>query len=164
MKTIWFDMDGTVYELYKLDGWLTRLEEKDATVYNAKNACRANLKRIDSAVKTLVEAGWEVGVITWGAKGHEEGSAFLKEIAHAKKMWLRANMPNLFFYGHFTIQPYGVDKVRAIREVSDTMNVLVDDNALVRKVWRAHGKNFKTINAKVSYAKALENLAKGVIE
>ena len=29
MKSIWFVMDGTIAELYKVEGWLTSLREGD---------------------------------------------------------------------------------------------------------------------------------------
>ena len=33
MKTIWFDMDGTIANLYGVDNWLDKLIAEDATPY-----------------------------------------------------------------------------------------------------------------------------------
>ena len=34
MNSIWFDMDGTIAELYKVEGWLEALRSNDWSVYS----------------------------------------------------------------------------------------------------------------------------------
>ena len=33
MRTIWFDMDGTIANLYGVDNWLDKLHASDASPY-----------------------------------------------------------------------------------------------------------------------------------
>ena len=67
MNSIWFDMDGTIADLYKVEGWLDSLRALDWSVYS-KCAPRHNYQRINTAIEALIENGWQVGVITWASK------------------------------------------------------------------------------------------------
>ena len=160
MKSIWFDMDGTIAELYKVEGWLTSLREKDWSVYN-ECAPRHNYQRINAAIEALVEQGWEVGVITWGSKGIG-WSKDLDEIGEIKFNWLCKFFPTLAD-GHFACIPYGYSKAQYLEEMDDIYAVayLVDDNKEVRENWRSYSnkfEQFKTINASRSYVRQLEGL------
>lgn len=160
MKSIWFDMDGTIAELYKVEGWLTSLREKNWSVYN-ECAPRHNYQRINAAIEALVEQGWEVGVITWGSKGIG-WSKDLDEIGEIKFNWLCKFFPTLAD-GHFACIPYGYSKAQYLEEMDDIYAVayLVDDNKEVRENWRSYSnkfEQFKTINASRSYVRALEGL------
>ena len=160
MKSIWFDMDGTIADLYKVEGWLTSLREKDWSVYN-ECAPRHNYQRINAAIEALVEQGWEVGVITWGSKGIG-WSKDLDEIGEIKFNWLCEFFPTLAD-GHFACIPYGYSKAQYLEEMDDIYAVayLVDDNKDVRENWRSYSnkfEQFKTINASRSYVRALEGL------
>ena len=68
MNSIWFDLDGTLAELYKVEGWLSKLRNNDWSVYS-ECAPRHNYQRINAAIEALIENGWQVGVITWASKG-----------------------------------------------------------------------------------------------
>lgn len=155
-KAIWFDMDGTLYDLYKIPGWLAALQNEDWSIYNQPGYCRANLNRIRNAIHALAEMGWTVGVITWAAKDvyDEETLAAIEE---EKVKWLRENIPEL---DRMACLPYGYDKAQFIEEMEEVyaVNYLVDDNALVRKEWRKHGEGFHTINASRAFYRYLEGL------
>ena len=160
MKSIWFDMDGTIAELYKVEGWLASLREKDWSVYN-ECAPRHNYQRINAAIEALVEQGWEVGVITWGSKGIG-WSKDLDEIGEIKFNWLCKFFP-ILADGHFACIPYGYSKAQYLEEMDDIYAVayLVDDNKDVRENWRSYSnkfEQFKTINASRSYVRQLEGL------
>ena len=160
MKSIWFDMDGTIADLYKVEGWLTSLREKDWSVYNECTP-RHNYQRINAAIEALVEQGWEVGVITWGSKGIG-WSKDLDEIGEIKFNWLCKFFPTLAD-GHFACIPYGYSKAQYLEEMDDIYAVayLVDDNKEVRENWRSYSnkfEQFKTINASRSYVRQLEGL------
>ena len=160
MKSIWFDMDGTIAELYKVEGWLTSLREKDWSVYS-ECAPRHNYQRINAAIEALVEQGWEVGVITWGSKGIG-WSKDLDEISEIKFNWLCKFFPALAD-GHFACIPYGYSKAQYLEEMDDIYAIayLVDDNKEVRENWRSYNnkfEQFKTINASRSYVRQLEGL------
>lgn len=55
MKTIYFDMDGTIANLYGVDNWLPRLRSEDATPY--EEACpmwdTKNIKEVRKSPKII---------------------------------------------------------------------------------------------------------------
>lgn len=161
-KTIWFDMDGTIYDLYKIPNWLEMLvDKKDYNVYNIDGYERPNLARIRSAVQALIANGWRVGVITWAGKEIAQGSLAMYETGIAKRDWLEKNLPELLW--DFYCIPYGESKADYLIGFCGwehgSINYLVDDNKDVRKDWRAHGDNFRTINASRAFYRELEGLA-----
>lgn len=158
--TIWFDMDGTIAELYKVTGWLEMLQNKDWQVYELCTA-RAHANRINRAVEALIDAGWQVGVITWASKGVQWGTD-CDRIGKIKFDWLCRNFPALAD-GKFACIPYGESKAQFLLDMEDAgiINYLVDDNKEVREDWRAHsfpGCTFKTINAARPFHRDLEGL------
>lgn len=161
IKTIWFDMDGTIAELYKVDGWLEMLRVNDWSVYD-KCLPRAHFDRINRAIEALSESGWQVGVITWASKGIEWQSDDLSEIAEVKFRWLARFFPALAD-GKFACLPYGESKAQFLLDMGDAgeVNYLVDDNKEVREDWRAHSEMsmvFRTINASRPYHREIEGL------
>ena len=160
MKSIWFDMDGTIAELYKVEGWLPKLRNNEWSVYS-ECAPRAHASRIRNAVAALIEDGWQVGVITWASKGIGWGKE-MDAITETKFAWLCRFFPALAD-GRFACIPYGYDKGQFMLEMYDDYNpydisYLVDDNKEVRAAWRKHGENFKTIDASRSFHRAIEGL------
>ena len=161
MKSIWFDMDGTIADLYKVEGWLPKLRSNDWSVYS-ECAPRHNYQRINAAVEALTENGWQVGVITWASKGIGWGKD-LDAITEVKFDWLCKFFPALAD-GHFACIPYGYSKADFLEEkMGDcyTVSYLEDDNKEVRQEWRSHSceyVKFKTINASRSFVRELEGL------
>ena len=161
MKSIWFDMDGTIADLYKVEGWLPKLRSNDWSVYS-ECAPRHNYQRINAAIEALIEDGWQVGVITWASKGIGWGKD-LDAITEVKFNWLCKFFPALAD-GHFACIPYGYSKADFLEEkMGDcyTVSYLVDDNKEVRQEWRSHSceyVKFKTINASRSFVRELEGL------
>lgn len=161
MNSIWFDMDGTIAELYKVKDWLPALRSNDWSVYD-RCLPRAHFERINAAIEALVENGWQVGVITWASKGIDWGKADLNVITETKFEWLCRFFPALAD-GKFACIPYGYDKAQFMHEMHNNYNpyeisYLVDDNKEVRAAWRKHGENFKTIDASRSFHRAIEGL------
>ena len=160
MNSIWFDMDGTIAELYKVKNWLSDLRSNDWSVYD-RCLPRAHFERINAAIEALIENGWQVGVITWASKGIDFGGE-LNAISDIKFEWLCRFFPALAD-GKFACIPYGYDKGIFMMEMNETfdnddMHILVDDNKIVRAAWRKLGENFKTIDASRSFHKAIEGL------
>ena len=67
MATIWFDLDGTIYDLYGVENWLEKLRSSDTTPYENGSAL-VDLAELESVLEELGE-DYEVGVITWLAMG-----------------------------------------------------------------------------------------------
>lgn len=133
MTKIWFDMDGTIANLYGVAGWEEMLNAENALPYwEAKPL--VDVEELNNILATFRFYGVEVGVITWGAMFAT--ADYDHQTIVAKKAWLNKYFPVLLEDFNFT--RYGVDKFQTCG-----YGVLVDDNADVRQTW-----NGLTINAK----------------
>ena len=63
-KAIYFDMDGTIAELYEVQDWLPKLRAEDASPY-AEAEPKVDLRELAKTLKELKKKGYTVGVITW---------------------------------------------------------------------------------------------------
>ena len=129
--TIWFDMDGTIADLYGVENWLPMLRAEDATPYAiAKPLLRlATLARM---LNKLQREGAEIGIISWTAKG---GTAeYHQAVADAKCEWLRKHLPSVEFDA-IHIVAYGTPKIEFA--ISDA-DILFDDEVANREAWGAN--------------------------
>ena len=67
MKKIWFDMDGTIADLYGVENWLPMLIDSDPTPYEIARPL-VNLSRLARYLNRLQKMGFEIGVISWLSK------------------------------------------------------------------------------------------------
>ena len=63
-KKIYFDMDGTIADLYGVDGWLTDLMAGNPRPY-AEAKPLVNMSRLARRLNLLQKAGYEIGVCRW---------------------------------------------------------------------------------------------------
>lgn len=139
-KALMFDMDGTIADLYGVDGWLDKLTNEDATPYTDAKPI-VDPQELTDVLSKAKEQGYTVGVVSWLAKGSSKDYA--KATRNAKREWLAKYYPNVFDEVHLV--KYGATKRQAIRKHQHA--VLVDDNAKVRK-----GFTGRTIDASNSKA------------
>ena len=149
MKRLYFDMDGTVADLYGVPDWLSYLNAHDPRPYRTA-AELVNMVRLECICNELVALGWEIGVVTWLAKGSDED--YDEEVTSAKMDWVYDRMPYLF---DFVAVPYGVPKQKAVKRCSEMW--LVDDNAKIREMWDTP-KQRKSIDANGDIIAALLEL------
>ena len=64
MKTIYFDMDGTIADLYNVENWLPSLMAEDPTPYLAA-APMWNMEALSLILNELKKQGYKIGLITW---------------------------------------------------------------------------------------------------
>lgn len=128
IKMICFDMDGTIADLYGVNGWCEKLNSRDVTPYESAKPLW-NTEKLNSVLNTLTANGWIIAVISWMSKtGTPE---YNKEVRRAKAEWLtRYAFPST--ENHFL--KYGETKANAVRKKCDYA-ILVDDNAKVRSGW-----------------------------
>lgn len=105
-KEIWFDMDGTIADLYGVENWLEMLIDEDATPYEiARPLVRmATLARM---LNRLQKDGYEIGIVTWLAKNGTK--AYGEKVAEAKRKWLATHLKSVRF-DFVDILPYGTPK------------------------------------------------------
>ena len=69
--TIYFDMDGTIADLYGVENWLEYLINKNAFPYeNAKPLLKLSL--LARILNELQRNGYRLGIISWLAKNSNE--------------------------------------------------------------------------------------------
>jgi hypothetical protein len=126
--TIWFDMDGTIADLYSVENWLPMLRAYDPTPYaNAKPLVHmATLARL---LHKAQANGYKVGVISWGSK--VSTPAYDEAVKNAKLKWLRKHLPSVE-WDEIHVVPYGTPKQSFARSAVD---VLFDDEAKNRDNW-----------------------------
>lgn len=159
-KTVWFDMDGTLYDLYNIPNWLEKIEDSQPWVFY--NGCPMyNPYRIRQAIKVLMAYGWDVGVVTWAPKDVDPAEEFFAAVEETKLAWIRKYYPELAH--NFHCLPYGESKREFVYEnfcrtsLIGGAQVLVDDNRMIRDDWDTVADWF-TIDATHDYCKELEGL------
>ena len=144
-KKIYFDMDGTIYNLYGISNWLDRIEADDMTIFN-EPGIMPNYRAVYNCVQDLIRLGWEVGIITWAPKGVSSKSSTFTRCKEAKRRWIDKAFPEL--QCDFHILEYGTPKMTAIEITeADEVAILVDDNPVVRQDWNNSWFNAMTIDA-----------------
>jgi hypothetical protein len=136
-KTLVFDMDGTIADLYGVNGWLTDLESENTRPYEIAEPIYDTFK-LNNILEVLKGQGWQIVVTTWLAKGSTR--EYDNRVRKAKLDWLKAHK---FPYDEIHLVKYGTTKANCTR-AKGGYQVLVDDNEQVRKGWTLG----QTINAK----------------
>jgi len=144
VKAIYWDMDGTIANLYEYKNWLDMLNAEDVTPY-ADCEPLVNMNELNNILCEFTALGITIGIISWGAmNGSNEYTRATKK---AKKAWYEKYLTCIT---EFHVVKYGTPK-HVTAKIKDS--ILVDDNADVRKAW----KNGATIDASNS-EEMMENL------
>ena len=124
--TIWFDMDGTIADLYGVPNWLEMVEHHSPLPYLTAKPL-VNLQTLSRRLNKLQEMGCKIGIISWTSKTGT--SEYNKQIAAAKMKWLKLHMKSVNWdYVH--IVDYGTNK----REICGE-GILFDDEQRNRDSW-----------------------------
>ena len=124
-KEIWFDMDGTIANLYAVENWLADLRAENVRPY-AEALPMLNFSLFARLLNQLQRAGWKIGIISWTAKNGSE--AYNMAVEMAKRAWLAKHLPSVH-WDNVTIVAYGIDK----STLGD--GILFDDEEPNRKMW-----------------------------
>ena len=124
--TIFFDMDGTIADLYGVENWLDYLIAKDSLPYEiAKPLLKLNsLARI---LNRLQRNGYKIGVISWLAKNSSE--TYDEKVTRAKREWLKKHLASVDF-----------DEIHIVKYAKTENDILFDDEEKNRTEWT--GKAF----------------------
>lgn len=126
--TIWFDMDGTIADLYGVENWLPMLRASDPTPYLVARPL-VNLSILARMLNKLQKQGYEIGVISWTSKtGTPDYNA---AVTAAKYAWLSKHLPSVDF-DEIHVVPYGTPKQVFAHSNND---ILFDDEAKNRENW-----------------------------
>ena len=126
--TIYFDMDGTIANLYAVENWLPKLRNEDASPYtDAEPLVRlATLARL---LNKLQKNGYTIGIVSWLAKNSTE--EYDERVKIAKINWLKTHLKSVKF-DEIKIVPYGTPKETVVRFPN---GILFDDEEPNRTNW-----------------------------
>ena len=147
MKVLVFDMDGTIADLYGVQGWLEDLRNENPRPYEMAKPMY-DMKTLGYILEILKTQGWKVVVTSWLAK--ESTREYDEMVRKAKREWLKRYQ---FPVDEIHLVKYGTTKANCTRKLGG-YQILVDDNAEVRKGWTLG----ETINANENILEKLVDL------
>ena len=127
-KAIYFDMDGTIANLYGVEGWLPMLEGHDATPYKRATTL-VNMRVLARLLNKAQREGYTIGVVSWLAKGSTP--QYDTEVRKAKMEWLNIHLHSVQ-WDEVHIVEYGTPKHNIVGHPN---GVLFDDELHNRKMW-----------------------------
>lgn len=147
-KWIWFDMDGTIADLYGVEGWLDDLLAFNTRPYEMAHDMYNVIDLLDTIIELRLK-GYKVGIISWGSKANN--SEYDKMVAEVKKKWLADRLLDMLL-DEIIVTPYGVKKADTCRKFG--YGILVDDEEQNRDNWDLG----ETINANEDILEILRRL------
>ena len=128
MRTIWFDMDGTIANLYGVDNWLDKLHASDASPY-AEAEVMLNMSRLARLLNQVQQMGYKLGIISWLARG--SSMEYDRLVGAAKVWWLEKHLASVS-WDEIKIVPNGMPKEWFKQSEDD---ILFDDEEKNRENW-----------------------------
>ena len=128
MTTIYFDMDGTLCDLYGVSDWLRKLKAEDASPYREARPL-LRLSQLARQLNKLQSHGYRLGIVSWLAK--ESSDFYGKIVTEAKLEWLHKHLASVNFDEIFIV-PYGTPKYQV---VTSQNGILFDDEEKNRREW-----------------------------
>ena len=128
MTTIFFDMDGTIADLYGVENWLDYLIAADTLPYEiAKPLIKLNT--LARTLNKLQRKGYRIGVISWLSKNSD--ADYDARVTRVKQEWLAKHLKSVKF-DEINIVAYGTPKQMFAKTTED---VLFDDEEKNRNAW-----------------------------
>lgn len=129
IKAIYFDLDGTIADLYGVEGWLDDLIAENTRPY-AEAKPLLNLSLLARYIHKAQKMGYIVGVISWLSKsGSPE---YNKAVTEVKREWLKKHLPSVE-WDEIHIVEYGTPKSTC----RTCPGILFDDEERNLKEWGA---------------------------
>ena len=128
-KAIYFDMDGTIADLYAVSGWLDMLRAYDETPYEQAQVM-LNMAQLAKALNALKAKGYAIGVVSWLSKCPTQ--EYDKKVIKAKRKWLKKHLASVQF-DEIVIVAHGTPKSSV---VSCPCGILFDDEQANRNEWQ----------------------------
>ena len=124
-KMIWFDLDGTIADLYGVERWLEDLRTENVRPYREARPL-VNMSALARVLHTAQKRGYKIGVVSWTSKGGSGSYAIMTKAA--KRDWLKKHLPSVK-WDRVDIITYGTPKHRGRR------GILFDDEEANREAW-----------------------------
>lgn len=127
-KKVYFDVDGTFYNLYGYNGWLDCILSEKTECYTESTLLVDENVFID-VLNSLKEKGYSIGIITWLSKNASK--KYQNKVRSAKYRYINKHFSGLFDEVH--ILQYGKNK-SVYCEGNNC--ILFDDEENNRKQWK----------------------------
>ncbi len=127
-KAIYFDMDGTIANLYGIETWLDDILAENVRPYRDAKVM-LNMNTLAKRLNKLQKNGYKLGIISWTAKNGKE--EYNNAVARAKKEWLNKHLKSVHF-DDIKIVPYGTPKAESVEYKG---GILFDDEEPNRRNW-----------------------------
>lgn len=124
---IWFDMDGTIADLYGVNGWLEMLTAKDATPYAIAKPL-VNLSALARLMHKAQRNGFEICIVSALAKNST--ADYDEKVKTAKMGWLKKHLASVDF-DEIRFVPYTFTK----NDVNSGNDILFDDEDRHLTTW-----------------------------
>lgn len=125
-KMVWFDMDGTIANLYAVEGWLDDLQAERTRPYDVA-VPMLNFSQLAKLLHRVQQAGWKIGIISWTSKCGSE--LYNLAVEAAKREWLAKHLPSVE-WDEIKVVRYGTNKY-----ITTGGGILFDDEAQNRNTW-----------------------------
>ena len=124
---IWFDMDGTIVDLYGVKNWLEMLIAEDETPYAIAKPI-VNLSLLARLMNKAQRNGYEICIVTALAKNSTND--YDEKVRNAKIKWLSRHLKSVHF-DEIKFVPYYYTK----NDVNDGNDWLFDDEERHLSTW-----------------------------
>ena len=124
---IWFDMDGTIADLYGVENWLEMLIAHDETPYAIAKPI-VNLSVLARLMNKVQRKGFEICIVSALAKNST--AEYDERVRNAKIKWLTNHLKSVHF-DEIRFVPYWYTK----NDVNTGADVLFDDEERHLEKW-----------------------------
>ena len=128
-KAIYFDMDGTLADLYNVKDWLIQLQAEEAAPYRAALPL-LKLQPLARRLNQLRKEGYKIGIVSWTSK--KASNKYINEIKKAKLDWLSIHLKSVQ-WDEVHIIEYGTPKETVVNYPN---GILFDDEEENRNNWK----------------------------
>ena len=127
-RAIYFDMDGTIANLYGVENWLDSLIAEQTKPYRIAKSLM-DMRELGKVLNHLQDMGYHIGIVSWLSKnGSEE---YNTKVTKAKQEWLKRHI-GAVEWDEIKIVEYGTPKSTVVQYSN---GILFDDEERNRKEW-----------------------------
>ena len=127
-RAIYFDMDGTIANLYGVENWLDNLMNEYTRPYREAKSL-VNMRALGRELNRLQAEGYVIGVVTWLSRNST--NEYGERVAKAKREWLARHI-GAVEWDEVHIVEYGTPKYKVVNVPN---GILFDDEERNRKEW-----------------------------
>lgn len=138
VNAIYFDMDGTIADLYSTTDWLYKLSNQDSSPY-AEAKPLLKMQPLAKRLNHLQRQGYKIGIVSWLSK--TTTPQYDKAVTQAKIEWLQRHLRSVHF-DEIAIVSYGTPKSTA---VSYPLGILFDDEKQNQTEWQGQAYSLAEI-------------------